>query len=131
MITWLQKRLPFVQGALLALMLNGLTQVDCCVSAFASEDDSLVVSAQKVGAHEDHSVSHDHSEHGQGHSGHDAGSCDCKDGLCAQGLVALASADEVFIHANGSSNDWQSASLSRNGKVDAKQFDARAPPFFL
>lgn len=141
MLTRLHHKALIGYIAFFALMLNAMTQVDCCVSSIAGEHGVPLAAAMDAApqTHQAQSagmvMGHDHHEQANipatGHSGHDAGSCDCKDGLCGQSLIALAMvSDDSFVGA-GVGEAWSISAPQLLGHQGARQFQIRAPPVLL
>lgn len=134
MLIKLRHRILIGYIAFFALMLNAVTQVDCCVSSIAGEHGAAIAVAVDTAQKHDHQAHDEHtSDHGQtrpasGHSGHDAGSCDCKDGMCGQSLIGLAKAAEARSPGHEAGEAWVVVVLLRSGQQGARHFQIRAPP---
>lgn len=149
MLTRLHHKALIGYFALFALMLNAMTQVDCCVSSIAGEHGGPIAAAMDTvtgeGGHQHHGAhasqmamdaghgptTHADKQPASGHSGHDAGSCDCKDGMCGQSLIALAQSDEAGFDRADIGEAWSVSAGQQRGHTGAKQFQIRAPPVLL
>ena len=123
-------------------MVNALGQVDCCVNSIVGEQGAVVASsddhqghsdkmAMGLGGHGDHAQDPQSSDPASPHSDHDAGSCDCKDGMCGQSLVALAQTADAAVFAHVTDETWARGLPAQSGHQSARQFQIRAPPVLL
>lgn len=149
MLTRLHHKALIGYFALFALMLNAMTQVDCCVSSITAEHGAPIAAAMDAatdeGGHQHRSAHgsqmamdtghgptpHADKQPASGHSGHDAGSCDCKDGMCGQSLVALAQSDQAGFGRGDIGEAWSVPARQQRGHAGTKQFQIRAPPVLL
>lgn len=152
MLSILRSKLLPVQFAIFALVLNAFTQVQCCVGAiestggnsfWAEAQASLCLTdgedaetdtterhaafelwAQAMGA----GAFEGHAGHG---SGDGSGDCDCADGICAAGLVALAALQEVSLDTVRADSTSPSKEERHFSAHDSSVFSARGPPHIL
>lgn len=152
MLSILRNKLLPVQFAIFALVLNAFAQVQCCVGAienaggdsFWAEAQASLCLTDSEGAEVDTAERHAAFELWaqamgadafEGHAGHGSGDgsgdCDCADGICAAGLVALAALQEVSLDTVRADNMSPSKEERHFSAHDSIVFSARGPPHIL
>lgn len=150
MLSILRNRLLPVQFAIFALVLNASMQAQCCVGAFEGAvfdsfhaearaslclndgedaDTAADLAAFDAWAEAMAPGAADHS--GTGHADHGSGDCDCTDGICCPGLVALAASQEVSFDTLGSDKASPAKQIRQIVAHEASTFSARGPPHIL
>lgn len=158
MLSILRNRLLPVQFAIFALVLNASMQAQCCVGAFEGagvdgfhaearaslcltdgEEGDAAAGAENLAAFDAWAevmapgAASRHS--GTGHAGHGSehgsGDCDCTDGMCCQGLVALTTLQEVSVDTVGTDEVSPAKEIRLTVAHEANIFSARGPPHIL